>query len=107
MTKDMTTLLPKYLNAQSIKWFPINLDVKTVDGKMKKLLLNYDETGRKPTTNDFDILADSELKVRQKYSYPYIAIDTRQTQHLDVDSTEADETIECTRMKEKLPYFLH
>ncbi len=88
-----------YLNSKNIEYFPVNLQVS--DGK--KELLPYTETNKRPSMNDFKNLSKEEIKERHKYSYKFIAIDTRSVQQFDIDSDEAD--ICFDKAKSKMPYF--
>ena len=90
--------IQKFLDSKNIKWFDINLDI---DGSKKTLLPT---NGIMPTTNDFDKPLIKNTKSE------YIAIDTRNMLHIDIDfkddyqySTEAEEFVE--NISNILPYY--
>jgi len=87
-----------YLNANNIKWFPINLVVED----NKKILKPYNEDNRMPSYNDFEI--NELVELRKNWKYDTIAIDTTEVQQLDVDSTEALDKVKP--ILEDQPYFL-
>jgi len=85
-----------FLDQNEIRWFPINLEIKMVRNKKKKLLKSYSD-GTMPNYNEF---SDAHLVLsRQNYIdiYKYIWIDTRIINQVDVDG-DFDPKIET-------PYF--
>ena len=87
-----------FLNEKNIKFFDINLDI---NGSQKKLL---PRNGVMPTTNDFD------KPLIKNTSSEYIAIDTREMLHIDVDfkddSEYSSDSIEFVEtMSSILPYY--
>lgn len=97
--------LTAFLDSNNIKWFPINLEVNPEEKKSKNLLPikhNFYGYGM-PTTNDFNNLTDREIKNRQTLAdkYNYIAIDTTDIQHIDVDNPETKFSL-----KDQGPYYL-
>tara|TARA_R110000851_G_scaffold82048_3_gene180045 strand:- start:77 stop:2374 length:2298 start_codon:yes stop_codon:yes gene_type:complete len=93
-----STPLTDYLKHNNIAWFPINLEV--IDGK--KQLTPYKETHACPTTNDFKNLTQEDLRIRQQYTYKYIAIDTSRVGHVDVD----DPVHDSESARQEYPHFL-
>ena len=90
--------IQKFLDEKNIKYFDINLDV---DGSKKRLLPTNDIM---PTTNDFDkpLLKNTKSE--------YIAIDTREMLHIDVDFLEdhaySQESIDfVNNISNELPYY--
>jgi phage/plasmid-associated DNA primase len=85
-----------FLNANDIKWFPINLVVSSTpdkDGKYKKDLLDFPSPlykGSKPKMTDFEELDIKIIKARQTlvHLYDFIAIDTARIHHIDVDTPD-------------------
>ena len=89
----------KYLDSKDIKYFDINLEI---NGFQKKLM---PIKGRMPTTNDFDL-----TPLNKNTSAEYIAIDTREMLHIDVDFKDdveySAESIEFVESLERaLPYY--
>jgi len=90
----------EYLNEYQNKWEPINMQI--INGEK-----TLHQTGSyMPTTKDFENETMKTLKNRQQSatSFDHIAIDTKQINHIDVDTYEYEFFVED--IKERLPYFL-
>lgn len=89
----------EFLNRQEILWFPINLELKTIQstGKTKKMLRAYSD-GTMPSYNDFNNKTLIQERI-DKYSnvFKSIWIDTKIVNQIDVDG-DIDPNIET-------PYF--
>jgi len=90
----------EYLNANGILWEPMDFDI--VDGKKKppKYCINY-----MPKSTDFAELSSEVIEQRQKIvsAFDYIAIDTRDFFHIDVDTW--DHKLFVEQCKNVCPYF--
>ena len=95
----MSKNIIEFCEERGIKWFPIDLEIKEVDGEMKKILhpkvYLVDNDYYIPKMTDFKNLSESKISDRQFYvdknNYEYIALDTNDICQLDIDSVKAKE----------------
>jgi P4 family phage/plasmid primase-like protien len=110
MTSSQNIL--EFLDNQNISWFPIDLKVqKNAKGKYDKVLhytKNHSNSSKnyQPKPTDFNKYDEEIIKERQQIinDYDYIAIDTRTTNMIDVDTQEHQEVVK--NLKNNTPYFL-
>jgi hypothetical protein len=98
--------ITKYLDANNILWFPINLRINN-EGKKK---LDPIPHGTFPIytarLTDFKDLTKEKIQYRQVLvdKFDYIAIDTNDINHIDVDTLDHTEYV--NNLKATAPYFL-
>ena len=112
----------EFLNSHKILWFPIEVDMdKKINKDKYKDLPQYEKnpvyptkaiTGYYPKNNDFQNLDKQVIIDRQKYvdKCNYIAIDTRDIHHIDIDMLDKEKykTENYDFIKDiitKLPYY--
>jgi phage/plasmid-associated DNA primase len=107
--KSMSAL--EYISGKC-KWMPINIDIEWNEQKQKYTkelkYVNTKKNGYQPKCNDFQNLSERELKERQTCvgEYEYIALDTSEYYHIDVDKEPKMFTSKIVEaMKEQLPYY--
>jgi len=105
----MSQNIVDFCEENRIKWFPINLEIKEVDGEIKKILhskVDIYENYYITKMTDFKTLTDKELRSRQKEAdeYEYIALDTNDICQLDIDSIKAKDKFKDL-LKDN-PYYL-
>jgi len=101
----MNTSVLNFLNANSIKYFPINLDISYNSSK-KKYEKHIKYTSEyMPKFTDFKDLDPEKITDRHKLisKYDYIAIDTFNVYQIDVDTDLHKKEVED--LKTRYPYF--
>ena len=87
--RDISMNICDFCDTLGIKYFGIRLNMEGG----KKIPTYVDLYKTTPKQTDFAILSNEELEERRKHAslFEYIAIDTREYQHIDVDFKEGEE----------------